>query len=106
MTTAACAQTGVSGLDEILRGGLPANRMYLIQGNPGTGKTTIALQFLIQGIRAGETGMYVTFSESREELIGVAHSHGISLEGITILDLTLTQPSPDSDSNYTMFHPS
>ena len=58
---------GVSGLDNILNGGLPANRVYLIEGEPGTGKTTIALQFLMEGARLGESGLYITLSESKEE---------------------------------------
>src|ERR1051326_1114217 len=106
MAIPSIAQTSVSGLDEILRGGLPANRMYLLQGNPGTGKTTLALQFLREGVRSGEAAMYVTFSETKEELLAVAESHGMSLDGITILDLTLTQPGAGPDANYTMFHPS
>ncbi len=61
---------GVAGLDDILNGGLPANRVYLIEGEPGTGKTTVALQFLMEGARLGESGLYITLSETREELRG------------------------------------
>src|SRR3954453_13950762 len=73
---------GVSGLDAILGGGLPRDRFYLVQGDPGVGKTTLALQFLMEGRRAGEPGLYVTLGETRDELHGVAASHGWSLEGI------------------------
>ena len=76
------ARTGVSGLDDILGGGLPTNHLYLIDGEPGTGKTTLALQFLLDGVRQGERGLYVTLSESAAELNAVADSHGWSLEGV------------------------
>src|SRR5580658_1907030 len=62
------ARTGISGMDEILCGGLIAQRLYLIDGNPGAGKTTMALQFLLEGVRAGEKCLYVTLSETRQEL--------------------------------------
>ena len=80
--------TGVVGLNSILRGGLPESRLHLIEGNPGTGKTTLGLQFLLEGARRGETGLYITLSESRDELIAVAASHGWSLDGIEIMDLS------------------
>ena len=79
--------TGVSGLDEVLPGGFPAHRLYLIEGMPGTGKTTLALQFLLEGRRAGEKGLYVTLSETKEELQEVAESHGWSLDGIDLYEL-------------------
>ena len=66
--TARQAATGVLGLDELLHGGLPRNRLHLIEGEPGTGKTTLAMQFLLEGRRAGEAGLYVTLSETVEEL--------------------------------------
>lgn len=96
--------TGISGLDYILKGGLPKNRLFLVQGHPGTGKTTIGLQFLLEGARNGETGLYVTLSESKEELIAVGHSHGWDLEDISIFDLTLNDSLP-GDSSYTIFDP-
>src|SRR6201994_147071 len=68
--------TGISGLDDILNGGLPQGHLYLVEGNPGTGKTTLALQFLLEGIRVGESVIYVTLSESKKELQQVARSHG------------------------------
>ena len=98
--------TGVKGLDYILRGGLPKNRLYLVEGNPGTGKTTLGLQFLMEGEQAGEKGLYITLSESREELIAVGRSHGWNLEDLTIHDLTVSGDSLTDDSRYTVFHPS
>lgn len=97
--------TGVQGLDFILRGGLPKSRLYLLEGDPGTGKTTIGLQFLIEGARKGERGLYITLSESKEELLEVAEAHGWSLDGIEIQDLTVSGDSLQDDSHYTVFHP-
>jgi circadian clock protein KaiC len=97
--------TGIEGLDYILKGGLPANRLYLVQGNPGTGKTTMGLQFLLEGERAGETGLYITLSESKEELIAVGKSHGWNLDDMNIFDLTASGESLTDDSRYTVFHP-
>src|SRR5271166_459087 len=79
--------TGISGLDDILAGGLTADRVYLVEGNPGSGKTTLALQYLFEGRRLGESGLYVTLSETKSELDAVAQSHGCSLDGITVLDM-------------------
>ncbi|PWU02233.1 MAG: circadian clock protein KaiC [Terriglobia bacterium] len=99
------AKTGVSGLDEILPGGLPANRLYLVEGMPGTGKTTLALQFLQEGHRLGERGLYVTLSETKEELRGVAESHGWSLDGIDLYELEASQARLKPEQEYTVFHP-
>ncbi|HLJ92917.1 MAG TPA: ATPase domain-containing protein [Gemmataceae bacterium] len=74
--------TGNSGLDDILGGGLTPDRLYLVEGDPGSGKTTLALQFLLQEVRTGEPVLYVTLSETTEELRGVACSHGWSLEAV------------------------
>ena len=98
------AFTGIEGLDNILAGGLPAGQLYLIQGDPGAGKTTAALQFLLEGSRKGEPGMYVTLSETKAELEGIAASHGWSLEGITIYELAVMEETAKGD--YTLFHPS
>ncbi len=98
------ARMGVAGLDEILGGGLPTNHIYLIDGEPGTGKTTLGLQFLIEGAKQGERGLYVTLSESRRELLAVAESHGWSLDGIDIFELT-TEGTIDVEESYTIFHP-
>jgi circadian clock protein KaiC len=94
--------TGVAGLDEILGGGLPTNRLYLIDGVPGTGKTTLALQFLLAGARRGERTLYVSLSESREELSAVATSHGWSLDGIEVFELVA---GDEFAEGYTVFHP-
>src|SRR5436190_4906898 len=99
-------QTGVEGLDEIIGGGLPCDCIYLIQGDPGSGKTTLALQFLLEGVRRGESVFYVTLSETREELLKVAHSHGWSLEGIPLLELSAIEQLLRPEAQTTVFHPS
>src|SRR5688572_29942287 len=83
--------TGISGLDALLRGGLTANRMYLVEGLPGTGKTTLALQFLMAGRDRGESTLYVTLSETETELTSIAKSHGWSLDGIRIFPLPMSE---------------
>ena len=98
------ARTGVPGLDQVLHGGLPKNHLYLVDGSPGTGKTTLAIQFLLEGVREGEHGLYVTLSESEAELQEVARSHGWSLDGIDIFELGENRPE-DSEEGYTIFHP-
>ncbi|MFT4253799.1 MAG: gas vesicle protein GvpD [Caulobacter sp.] len=80
--------TGNGGLDAILRGGLPANRLYLVEGEPGSGKTTLGLQFLQDGVKRGERVLYVTLSETSDELRGVAASHGWDLAGIELFELS------------------
>ncbi|HEV7631699.1 MAG TPA: ATPase domain-containing protein [Steroidobacteraceae bacterium] len=100
------SKTGVSGLDEVLHGGFLRNRMYLLDGNPGAGKTTLAMQYLIEGVRLGETCLYVTLSESREELEGGATSHGWSLAGIDIVELIADDEALDAEAQLTMIHPS
>ncbi|HKY06210.1 MAG TPA: ATPase domain-containing protein, partial [Blastocatellia bacterium] len=100
------ASTGIPGLDKILRGGLPRDRIYLLEGNPGTGKTTLALQFLLEGARRGEKGLYVTLSETKTELSAVARSHGWSLDGITVYDLALPEETSLDEAQYTLYHPS
>ncbi len=100
------ASSGVQGLDEILSGGLTPNRLYLVEGVPGSGKTTLALQFLLEGVRLGERVLYVTLSESRDELAAVVAAHGWSLEGVTVRELSPTAESLAPDETYTMFHPS
>jgi circadian clock protein KaiC len=79
--------TGVQGLDTILSGGLPQGRLYLLEGPPGSGKTTLSLQFLLQGLKQGERCLYVTLSETAEELREVANAHGWSLEGLHLFEL-------------------
>ena len=100
------AAIGVEGLDDVLRGGLTPNRLYLLEGVPGSGKTTLALQFLLEGVKRGEPVLYVTLSETEEELREVAASHGWSLDGITIRELVPSEDSLRPDEQYTMFHPS
>ncbi|HTI44197.1 MAG TPA: ATPase domain-containing protein [Vicinamibacterales bacterium] len=100
------ASTGIDGLDDILGGGLTRRRLYLVEGVPGSGKTTLAMQFLMAGARCGEAVLYVTLSETEEELRAVAVSHGWSLEGITIRELTPPEAELDRDQQNTMFHPS
>ena len=100
------ASTGIDGLDEILRGGLPRDRVYLLEGDPGTGKTTAALQFLLEGVKTGETCLYITLSETADELAAVAASHGWNLTGIEIFELTPSETLLAQDEQYTIFDPS
>ncbi len=95
--------TGIAGLDDILGGGLPSRRLYLLDGDPGAGKTTLSLQYLLEGVKAGEKCLYVTLSETREELIEGARSHGWSLEGIDIVEMGADEGELDSESQVTMF---
>lgn len=98
-------KTGVSGLDEILCGGLPAHRLYLVQGQPGVGKTTLAMQYLMEGARNGEQGLYITLSETKEELETIAQSHGWSLENIHLFELSAIEERLNSSEQNTLFHP-
>src|SRR5687767_4635627 len=98
--------TGIEGLDHILGGGFTANRIYLIEGDPGSGKTTLALQYLLEGRARGESGMYVSLSETKEEIEGVARSHGWSLEGIHVYELLPSDESLHPDAQSRLFHPS
>ena len=106
ITTEYCS-TGIEGLDSILGGaGLPRDCFYLIQGDPGSGKTTLALQFLLEGVRRGEPGFYVTLSETRDELLKVTRSHGWSLEQIPLLELSAIEQLLRPETQTTVFHPS
>lgn len=97
--------TGNPGLDDVLNGGLRPNRLYLIEGTPGTGKTTLALQFLLQGARLNESVLYLSLSETRDEIEEVADSHGWSLQGVTIRELIPSEAVLHPEEQYTMFHP-
>src|SRR5215475_15441924 len=97
--------TGIAGLDDILGGGLDADRLYLIEGMPGTAKTTLALQFLLEGMRRGERVLYVTLSESETELRLVAMRHGWSMIGVPILQLVPPEAGQGPDQEVTLFHP-
>lgn len=98
--------TGIPGLDVVLGGGLSPNRIYLIEGEPGTGKTTTGLQFLREGVARGETVVYITLAETGEELRAVADSHGWTLDGIHLHEVLPTEDLLRDDQQYTMFHPS
>jgi circadian clock protein KaiC len=97
--------TGNVGLNDILGGGLDADRVYLIEGRPGTGKTTLALQFLLDGVRQGERCLYVTLSESERELRAVVARHGRTLAGIDVFELVPPEASLDPDQELTLFTP-
>jgi circadian clock protein KaiC len=100
------ACTGVPGLDDVLSGGLPVGHLYLIEGDPGAGKTTIGLQFLMQGAARGEHVLYVTLSESKAELESGAESHGWSLQGVEVYEFAPTEQSLQPEDQYSHFHPS
>jgi circadian clock protein KaiC len=96
------APTGITGLDEILRGGLPPHQMYLVQGDPGAGKTTLSFQFLLEGVRRGEKSLYVTLSASDRDLQRVARSHGWDITAVDIFEQFRTSASAET----TVFRPS
>jgi len=98
--------SGVEGLDDVVVGGLSRDCFYLIQGDPGSGKTTLALQFLLEGVRRGESVFYVTLSETRAELLKVAQSHGWSLEKIPLMELSAIEQLLRPEEQTTVFHPS
>src|SRR5688572_5489836 len=106
MEAPARCKTGIPGLDDILNGGLTRNRLYLVEGDPGSGKTTLALQFLLEGKARGEKGLYLTLSETREELDDGAKAHGWSLEGIEVVELVPREEALTDENNLTMFNPS
>ena len=99
------ASIGVEGLDDILGGGLTPDRLYLVEGTPGTGKTTLSLQFLLEGARRGDAGLYITLSETVEELAAVAATHGWTLQDLSIYEL-VDESGLDPDSEQTVLHPS
>ena len=97
--------TGVSGLDDILLGGLSKSHMYLLEGRSGTGKTTLGLQFVLEGKRIRERCLYVTLSESKAELEAAAISHGWSLDDVAIAEFVPDKASLSEEERYTVFHP-
>lgn len=99
------ASTGVAGLDDVLGGGFTPHRLYLVEGTPGTGKTTLSLQFLLEGARRGERGLYITLSETAEELRAVAATHGWTLDPITLFEL-VGEEGLDPDREQSILHPS
>ena len=96
---------GVTGLDDILAGGLIPDRLYLLEGTPGSGKTTLAFQFLLEGVRRGESVLYLALSETEEEMRGIADSHGWSVDGVAIRELLPADHSLAPEEQYTVFHP-
>ena len=111
MSTAQLAQeiircsSGCEGLDDVLGGGLPAGHIYLVEGEPGTGKTTLALQFVTAGCRRGEKVLYVTLSESANELFMVSKVHGLSLDVGAVLEVRPSEQDLKPEGQYTVFHP-
>lgn len=97
------SRIGIPGLDDILGGGLLARRLYLVEGDPGAGKTTLSLQYLLEGVKNGEKCLYITLSETKEELLAGAKSHDWSLDGIEILEMAADEADLDGDSQVTMF---
>ncbi|MGK6324640.1 ATPase domain-containing protein [Sphingomonas sp. DT-51] len=97
--------TGSEGLDDILGGGLDPSRLYLFEGHPGAGKTTIALQFLLDGVKRGERVLYITLSETERELRLVARRHGWSLDGVDVFELVPPETTLDPERELTVFHP-
>lgn len=98
--------SGIPGLDDVMAGGFPARHLYLLEGEPGTGKTTMGLQFLLEGARQGESGLYVTLSETKEELIAVAASHGWSADALELFELMPPEEALRPEGQYTVFDPS
>lgn len=102
----ASAATGIEGLDNVLAGGFAPRQLYLIEGVPGSGKTTLALQFLLEGLRQKESVLYITLSESREELLSAGESHGWDLRAMPVHEMIPSRTELMPDEQYTMFHPS
>src|SRR5947208_6904068 len=100
------AKTGIWGLDNILSGGFSRGHIFLVEGAPGTGKTTVALQFLLEGARAGERCLYITLSETERELREGATSHGWMLDDIEVFELLPPESLLDSDQQQSLLYSS
>jgi circadian clock protein KaiC len=98
--------TGVAGLDHVLHGGLFPHRLYLLEGDPGVGKTTLALKFLLAGLKAGERALYITLSETEEEVRTIARAHGWDLDGLAMFELSSLEQQMRMDAENTIFRPS
>jgi circadian clock protein KaiC len=105
-SSTAFISTGIPGLDNVLGGGLTRDRLYLVEGDPGAGKTTLALQFLAEGAARGETVLYITLAETEVELRAVAQAHDMSLDGVTVHEVIPDESVLDLDEQYTVLHPS
>lgn len=104
-STSTRCSSGCAGLDNVLGGGLPVGHFYLIEGEPGTGKTTLALQFVAEGLKRGEKVLYATLSESRNELLAVAGTHGLEIDGDAVLEVRPNEEDLRPEGQYTVFHP-
>ena len=100
------SKTGILGLDDVLNGGFIPHGLYLIEGDPGSGKTTLSLQYLLEGRKCGEKCLYITLSETKEELVAGAASHGWSLDGLEVIELLADDRELDGSNQVTMYHPS
>ena len=100
------ANFGIAGLDDITKGGLARGRLFLLEGSPGTGKTTIATQFLMAGAAAGESSLYITLSETEDELRDGARSHGWALDGVTIFELVPPESLLDDEQQQSLLYSS
>jgi len=97
--------TGIPGLDEVLNGGFTANRLYLVEGNPGSGKSTMAMQLMMQGASVGQRVLYITLAESAEEILATATSHGWDIARVNIFELIASEEMLEPDEQFTLFHP-